>query len=413
MATNVSEENWISCYRKPDPSLWIGRTDTLNSSLETARQPQRIHEVVQLLDLESATDENGILNLNDRPDSPNSLFFPSFRVAIIGFCSDLGIQRNKGRVGAADAPPVIRSRMANLAIQDPRLTILDSGDVVVENVANKAIPKLEYDHLGALALQNTYSLKNASSRVYPDPLKQAQELLSDKISLLIRHKIFTLILGGGHEVAKPHYDALKRAFPGQKIGIINLDAHFDLRQDPLAPTSGTSFYEIWESEIGRLEPKLVPKNLDEKQQIIEPVKSTGFHYLTIGIQSFSNTPVLYETAKKTGTQFIEAKDIPISGITSQQESEILTFMESVDRIMLTICMDVFQSAVSPGVSAPSPLGMFPSQIIQILSLIQKSGKVISADIAETNPILDQDGKTSALASFLGYHLICSARCIND
>ena len=66
--------------------------------------------------------------------------------------------------------------------------------------------------------------------------------------------------------------------PLANIGIINLDAHFDLRQDQYA-TSGTPFRQIAE-------------HLDIKEQ--------PFHYLCIGISQFSNTASLYEQAFDLG-----------------------------------------------------------------------------------------------------------------
>ena len=65
---------------------------------------------------------------------------------------------------------------------------------------------------------------------------------------------FPVVLGGGHEVAFGTYLGLARisrsAHPGDRIGILNLDAHFDLRPGPV-PSSGTPFRQIAEHEHGR------------------------------------------------------------------------------------------------------------------------------------------------------------------
>ena len=36
-------------------------------------------------------------------------------VALVGFCSDEGVARNKGRIGARHAPDIIRRSLANMA----------------------------------------------------------------------------------------------------------------------------------------------------------------------------------------------------------------------------------------------------------------------------------------------------------
>ncbi len=65
----------------------------------------------------------------------------------------------------------------------------------------------------------------------------------------------SIVLGGGHEVTFAHYSGIKKAFPNQKIGIINLDAHFDNREpeNGVGASSGTGFWQIaQEGEIHSL-----------------------------------------------------------------------------------------------------------------------------------------------------------------
>ncbi len=71
-----------------------------------------------------------------------------------------------------------------------------------------------------------------------------------------------------------------------------------------------------------------------------------------------------------------------------------------EKIYLTICLDVFAFPFAPGVSAPQPLGIMPSQAFPILEQLFRSGKVISFDIAELNPKFDRDQMTAALAAQL-------------
>ena len=59
----------------------------------------RWHQVIKPLDL----------NTQDTP------FDFKLGFAIIGFCCDLGVKRNKGRVGAKDGPAAIRGRFTNYA----------------------------------------------------------------------------------------------------------------------------------------------------------------------------------------------------------------------------------------------------------------------------------------------------------
>jgi formiminoglutamase len=76
------------------------------------------------------------------------------------------------------------------------------------------------------------------------------------------------------------------------------------------------------------------------------------------------------------------------------------FMLSLDHIYLTICLDVLAECFAPGVSAPQPLGLSPWQTLPLLKYIIQSGKVVSLDIAELSPPLDQEQKTARLAALI-------------
>ena len=51
-------------------------------------------------------------------------------IALIGFASDTGVQRNQGRIGAAEAQPVLRRALANMAHHPAAFTLHDAGDWV-------------------------------------------------------------------------------------------------------------------------------------------------------------------------------------------------------------------------------------------------------------------------------------------
>ena len=74
------------------------------------------------------------------------------------------------------------------------------------------------------------------------------------------------------------------------------------------------------------------------------------------------------------------------------------FCLQVNNIYLSIDLDGFSSAYAPGVSAPSPLGFSPELAFRIFDYLAKTGKLISMDIVELNPVFDNDNSTARLAS---------------
>jgi formiminoglutamase len=72
-------------------------------------------------------------------------------------------------------------------------------------------------------------------------LEITQNNLAKNVSKVLLKGGKSMVLGGGHEVTYAHYLGVKTAFPEQKIGIINIDAHFDNRQpeNGVGASSGT------------------------------------------------------------------------------------------------------------------------------------------------------------------------------
>lgn len=311
--------DFLTHYQAPDASVWQGRQDEPDA---------RFFQWVQCVDLNATT------------------VLPAHTIALIGFCCDAGIARNAGRVGAAAGPKALRQAVCNQAfsLAQPH-TLIDLGNIVCQD--------------GDLA--------------------GAQASLADLIAMLMQQSVHPVVLGGGHEVAWGHYQGLVKADPHRQIGIINVDAHFDLRPLPEdgVGTSGTPFLQI--------------ANLCRDTQ-------RPFSYLCLGIQQTSNTPGLFQTARDLNAQYIEASHL--SSLSASTRSTIDRFIADQQAIYLTLCLDVFAASVAPGVSAPQPLGLQPHVVQELIQQIVASQKVISFDIAELSPPHDRDTMTAALAGSL-------------
>lgn len=262
--------------------------------------------------------------------------------ALHGFAVDEGVRRNKGRQGAKDAPNVIRKNMSNFPVILPNFSMLDFGNVACED----------------------------------GNLESAQNNLAKNVSKVLLKGGKSLVLGGGHEVTYAHYLGIKTAFPEQKIGIINIDAHFDNRQPEkeVGPSSGTGFWQI--AQEG-------------------PINS-----LHIGIQRNSNTLKLFDTAHQYGMKYILSDEVFFENLPSIYQ-RIDDVLENVDYAYLTICMDVFNASIAPGVSASAYNGIFAdATFMHFYRHILKNKKLVALDVAEVNPSFDIQDRTARLAACL-------------
>src|SRR5262249_8993425 len=124
-----------------------------------------------------------------------------------------------------------------------------------------------------------------------------------------------------------------------------------------------------------------------------------FDYTCLGIQFTANTSLLFDAADKHHVKTISAGDFHLGDFEAGMAAidEVLARSEHV---YASICLDVFASAFSPGVSSPQPLGLYPWHVIPILEKMAASGKVVSMEIAELCPEYDRDGMSAQLAASL-------------
>ena len=262
--------------------------------------------------------------------------------SILGFCSDEGVRRNKGRTGAATAPAAIRTALGPLARHSDR-PVADAGDVVVRD----------------------------------GELEAGQARAGAAVTALLDGDRLTMVLGGGHETAYASYLGVagsRAVRDGQRLGVLNLDAHFDLR-DEAAPSSGTPFLQMARAEAAA---------------------GRELNYAVVGISEPNNTRALFSTADKLGVRYLIDEDCT-AGAT---EAFVADFLRGIDVLYLTIDLDVLPAAVAPGVSAPAAYGVPLPVISAVCRQVVASGKLLHADVAELNPAFDIDNRTARVAARL-------------
>lgn len=316
-------------YEPCKPGWWNGRDDGIAA--------ERIYQKIQHGDFKGKPVKRGA---------------PA--IGLLGFCSDQGVFYNKGRRGAYHGPESFRKAIGGLSSYEIKHLLLDFGNVCL---------------LG------------------PD-LNAAQEDLGDKVKSILDLGLTPFVIGGGHETSWGHFLGLKEHMKGKKWGILNFDAHLDLRPLPKElkgqGTSGTPFRQIaqWCEENGE-----------------------EFHYFCLGVQKNSNTPSLFSYAKEKNVQMVFAEDLQKDLDKSLSQLEL--WISKLDAVYVTFCLDVMNSALVQGVSAPAPLGLQYSQVQPFLKLMACSQKAISWDVVELSPPFDKEGLSAAFAASLGAEIIRS------
>lgn len=321
----------VNTVSSTEKSPWQGRVD--GEGVAHARWHQRV----------------SLVSENQPPKGPH--------VALGGFASHEGVRRNHGRVGAAEAPAALRSALAGMALHGS----LASGEVALADWGDVAtIGEALEDAQAAMGSLTATALGTEGNRL-------------------------TLVLGGGHETAWASYLGLREHLGGEGSdacepptwGVLNLDAHFDLRSAP-TPTSGTPFLQMAEAE---------------------KAEGRALNYAVLGIAEPGNTRTLFDTADALGVQYrtdLECLDMGAEGVARFVEE----FAARIDVLYLTIDLDVLPAHTAPGVSAPAALGVDLPIIVAAVRAAARTGKLSLMDIVELNPRFDVDGRTAKSASRL-------------
>ena len=277
-------------------------------------------------------------------------------VALLGFACDEGVRRNHGRVGAAEGPAALRRMLSNLPTLDDT-PLYDAGTVTCTD----------------------------------GDLEAAQQRYAQQLAVLLDAGHFAVGLGGGHEIAFASWLGLARHLGSRKprVAIVNIDAHFDLRQQAEG-SSGTPFL-----------------------QAIEHAHTLGIdlQYHVYGISAAANTRVLFDTADRLGVHYVRDDEIGILNL-QQHIADLRARLADVDVIYQTIDIDGLPHAMAPGVSAPAARGV-PMEIVEpLLDAVAATGKLRLLDVAELSPPLDRDNVTARVAARLIHrvsHAVMRAR----
>ncbi len=277
-------------------------------------------------------------------------------VVILGWPDDRGITLNNGRPGAKEAPDAIRKALYKLTPGIDQtfknLKILDLGNLKTDS-------ELEKDH------------ENAAKVV---------EKISGK-------GIVPIILGGGNDFAYADIVGFYRASQGQKrLGVINIDAHLDVRDLRQGLTSGTPYFRLLEGASPPLQ---------------------GQDFIEFAIQPHRNTLDYYTYVKQKGVEVIFLENVQARGARKVFFHALSRLTQTCDLVAVSLDMDSVKQADAPGVSAPSPNGLSAEDVEEIAHLIGGEPKVKLFSIYEVCPKFDRDNQTSQLAASVVWHFLKS------
>ncbi len=241
------------------------------------------------------------------------------------------------RAGSRFAPGEIRDVSANLelysirsAIDLERVPVHDMGDVdVVED------------------------------------LEETLQRVKAVVAEIIQAKKLPIMVGGEHSITKAAVESLPR-----DTGIVNLDAHLDMRDEFLGEKLSHATF------MRRVAEYLGPD-----------------HIMEVGIRAFSKPEL--DFCKKEGVTIVTPLDLRRDGI-DKTGRRVSSFLGRFRHAYVTVDIDVLDPAFAPGVGNPEPDGLSTDELLSLVgsSMVRN---LSGFDLVEVSPQLDS-GQTAAVGA---------------
>jgi arginase len=294
------------------------------------------------------------------------------KVRIIGVPMDLG----QSRRGVDMGPSALRGAGLQTAIKKLGHTVEDIGNLEVKQPEEMPVGEKRAKYLQEIA------------ETCLDVAKAVDKSLNENC--------LPLVLGGDHSIAAGVAAGVSNFYRRQKkdIGYIWLDAHGDMNTPesspsgnvhgmPLASIMGYGAPEL--SDLMGFKPKAEPGNI-----VIVGARDLDAHERKI--------------AKKSGVHVFTMRDIDERGMREVMADAIKYAMDDTAGIAVSLDMDFVDPADAPGVGTPVRGGVTYREAHLAMEMIADSEAMVSLEVVEINPILDEHNRTA----LLGVELVLSA-----
>jgi len=185
-----------------------------------------------------------------------------------------------------------------------------------------------------------------------------------------RHAL-TLVAGGNNAVTRPGVHAL--GLPLEKVGLITLDAHFDMRDTSKGLGNGNPVRALRDDGL------------------------PGRNIAQVGLAPFANSADMHRDAVEGGHLVVTIGQVRRDGIV-QAVSTALAHVAHCEAIMVDCDIDVIDRGQLPGAPGARPGGMAAHDFFAAVRLLAANPKVRLIDLTEWDPPLDPTDLSALVAA---------------
>jgi arginase len=287
------------------------------------------------------------------------------QIRVIGVPLDLG----QSRRGVDMGPSAVRVAGLEARLEAIGHTVEDAGNVAV------ALPEQKKE--------------GAAHAKYLKEITATCTNSADLVLKTLEAGKIPLVLGGDHSVAAGTVSGVAKYFrrKNQKIGLIWIDAHTDMNTPDTSPSGNVhgmplaALMGLGPTELGNIyefSPKVDPENC-----------------VLVGIRDVDNFEK--ENIRKAGVQVFTMRDIDERGMRAVMEDALSLAGNGTAGYHVSLDMDWIDPEDAPGVGTPVWGGATYREAHLAMEIISDHGRMLSFEIVEVNPVIDEHNQTADLA----------------
>jgi arginase len=307
------------------------------------------------------------------PSASGNQSLPPRRIRVIGVPLDMGASRRGVDMGpSAMRVAGLEGRLEALGHQ-----VTDSGNIRVE-----------------IAETQTWGSDNAR---YLSQIAETCTRTADAVVKTLEDGMTPLLLGGDHSLAAGSISGVSRFFrrQNQKIGVLWIDAHSDINTPETSPSGNVhgmplaALLGLGPEPLGNIygySPKIDAENT-----------------VLIGVRDIDAAE--RANIRRAGVaEVYTMRDIDERGMRAVMEEALRAAGRGTAGYHVSLDMDWIDPEDAPGVGTPVRGGATYREAHLAMEIVADHGRLLSFEIVEVNPVIDEHNRTADLA----VQLACSA-----
>jgi arginase len=298
---------------------------------------------------------------------------PPRAIRVIGVPLDMGASRR----GVDMGPSAMRVAGLEARLEALGHQVTDGGNIRVE-------------------IAETQALGNKSAR-YLKEITETCTRTAEAVLKALDEGMTPLVLGGDHSLAVGSVSGVSEFYrrKGEKIGVLWIDAHSDINTPETSPSGNVhgmplaALVGLGPESLGNIfgySPKIAPENT-----------------VLIGVRDIDAAE--RENIRRAGVAHVYTmRDIDERGMRAVMEEALGAANRGTAGYHVSLDMDWIDPEDAPGVGTPVRGGATYREAHLAMEILADHGRMVSFEIVEVNPVIDEHNRTADLA----VELACSA-----